>query len=126
MPGFGLPEGAIANRARQTGGCERVLNDGGHTCRVSGPQGACRAEDLRDVIIVHGLVLSCRSRGLFDPCGQGGLDLWACLQSSEHRQGADRLQREFWRDVGGDADQPDDLDVQHFAGVQRGLEFDHP
>ena len=43
------------HRAHQTRGCERVLNDGGHARRVSGLQRACRAEDLRDVIIVHGL-----------------------------------------------------------------------
>ena len=44
-----------ANGTRQTGGCERVLNDGAHAGRITGPQGACRAEDLRDVIVVHGL-----------------------------------------------------------------------
>ena len=44
----------------------------------------------------------------------------------EHRQGADGLQREFRRDVRGDADQADDLDVKHFAGGPRRLKFDHP
>jgi hypothetical protein len=38
----------------QTGGRESVLDDSGHAVRVSGPQGTCRAENLRDVIVVHG------------------------------------------------------------------------
>ena len=99
MPRFGLRRRADANGTRQTRCRERVLDDGGDSRRVARPQGACRAEDLRDVVVVHGLVLSCRSRGLFDPCGQSGLDLWACLECSEHRQGANRLQRQFRRHV---------------------------
>ena len=124
MPGFGSPVARSptgpSDRSR-----ERVLDDGGHTRRVTGPQGAGRAEDLRDEIIVHGLGLSCRSRGYLILAARAALTLGlpAGLRAPS---GSRWSQREFRRDVRGDADQTDDLDVEHFAGGPRRLEIGRP